>query len=240
MNKTRRIAQTLLLLCGLADASAAQPPLPDLSEWSQKNARWEAEVRRLETLDEQAPDPDDAVLLVGSSSIRLWETAPQDLAPYPVIRRGYGGASFSDMAQYARRLIEPHRYRAAVVFVANDITGGPDDNTPEQVGELFGYVADVLRWREPDAPVICCDVRPAPSRFGVWREIQAGNAALRRACEERPGVYYLATADAFLNDDGSAAREDLYGPDRLHLSRSGYDLWSDLIRAELDRVLREK
>ncbi|MEQ8850020.1 GDSL-type esterase/lipase family protein [Botrimarina sp.] len=230
----------LVFLFGLADAAPGQPPRPDLSPWSEQNARWAEEVGRLEALDREQEDPEGAVLLIGSSSIRLWETAAEDLAPYPVIRRGYGGAQFSDLAHYAQRLIEPHDFRAAVVFVANDITGGPADKTPEEVGELFGYVAEVLRWREPDAPIICCDVRPAPLRFGAWREIQQGNAALRAECEKRPGVYYLDTADAFLRDGGAAARDDLYGPDRLHLSRSGYELWGELIKAELDRVLADR
>ena len=215
----------------------AAPAPPDLAAYSDGFARWEPAIAEFEALDRSAPDPPGAVLLLGSSSIRLWETAATDLAPYPVVRRGYGGAKFCDFAHFVPRLIAAHRYRAVVVFVANDITGGDDDKSPDEIGRLFGYVADVLRRHRPDAPVICCDVRPAPSRFHVWREIQQGNAGLRAECDRRDGVHYLDTSAAFLTDDGSAAREDLYGEDRLHLNRAGYDVWSSQINAELVRRL---
>lgn len=232
-----RLVATLAVLGSVALATAEMPPRPDLSEYADRFARWEESIAALEELDATQPDPEGAVLLIGSSSIRLWDTAAEDLAPYPVIRRGYGGARFYDLAHFAQRLITPHRYRAAVVFVGNDITGRPEDVAPEVTGRLFGYVADLLTSHEPGARVICCDVRPAPSRFHLWDRIQGSNTALRAECDRRPNVFYLDTAADFLTADGTSAREDYYGPDRLHLSPLGTQVWSKLIKAELDRVL---
>ncbi|QDV74974.1 ThuA domain-containing protein [Botrimarina mediterranea] len=231
------ICFAILTTCAVACGEA--PRLPDLSKYAKSIAGWEDEVSRLEAKDAVNPDPEDAVLLIGSSSIRLWKTAAEDLAPYPVIERGYGGASFADLAHYAERIVSPHRYRAAVVFCANDVTGGAGDRSPEEVAEWFGYVADVLRRHEPDAPVICCDVRPTPSRHHVWDKTKAVNAALKAECDKRAGVYYLDTADEYLLDNGDA-RSDVYRADRLHLNDAGYELWSSQIKAELDRVLGEE
>lgn len=233
---------TLRLLLGLALGSCplavwgAAPQLPDLSAYATQVARWEDEVSRLEATDKATPDPEGAVLLIGSSSIRLWETAAEDLAPYPVIPRGYGGASFSDLAHYAQRLITPHKYRAAVVFCANDVTGGEGDHSPEQVAQWFGYVADVLRHHQPDAQIVCCDVRPTPLRHHVWGKTKAVNTALKAECDQRAGVHYLDTAETYLLENGDA-RADVYREDRLHLNAAGYELWSAQIKAELDRVL---
>ncbi|TWT99636.1 hypothetical protein Pla108_05790 [Botrimarina colliarenosi] len=235
---TLRLLLTALVMTGVA-ASAAEPRLPDLSPYAEQIAGWEAEISRLEALDEAEPDPEGAVLLIGSSSIRLWDNAAEDLAPYPVIRRGFGGARFSDLAHYAKRLITPHHYRAAVVFVANDVTGGDDDRSPEQVAEWFGYVADLLRSHQPDAVVICCDVRPTPLRQHVWDQTKAVNAALQAECEKREGVFYLDTADAYLTADGDA-RSDVYRDDGLHLNRPGYELWSAQIKSLLNRVLSDE
>ncbi len=236
--KHARLAPLALLFT--AAVTTAEPPArPDLTAYEAGFAGWEPAIAAFEALDRDEPDPEGAVLLIGSSSIRLWKTAAADLAPYPVIRRGYGGAKFCDVAHYAPRLVTPHGYRAAVIFVGNDIVGGEHDKTPEEVGRLFGYLADLLRSHQPDAPVICCDVRPAPSRFGAWDAIQRGNAALKSACDEREGVHYLDTSDAFLVEGGEAARADLYGPDRLHLNEAGYAVWSAQIKGEIDRVLSE-
>lgn len=228
----------ILALLTAVSAGAQQPTPPDLSAYAETIARWEPSIQALEELDRTEPNPEGAVLLVGSSSIRLWDTAAADLAPYPVIRRGYGGAKFSDFAHFAPRLITPHDFRAAVVFVANDITGGPDDKQPEEVAQWFAYIADLTRHHQPEAAIVCCDVRPAPSRFAVWPAIREMNAALKAECGKRPNVHYLDTAAAFLTPDESAARDELYGSDRLHLSPEGTRVWSGLIKAELDRVLR--
>lgn len=229
-------AALVLLLTGIA-AHAEPPARPDLTAYAEAIASWEPHIARLEKLDLAEPDPDDAVFLLGSSSIRLWETAEEDLAPYPIIRRGYGGAKFTDAAYYAERLVTPHQYRAAVVFVANDVQGKPTDKTPAEVGALFGYIADLLRHHQPGAPVICCDIRATTARWACWDKTQAANAALRAECDKRPGVYYLDTTTEFLTADQSAARRDLYGADGLHLNRAGNVEWGRLIRAELDRVL---
>lgn len=222
-----------LMLC--CERSGAEPPTPpDLSAYQSEIASWRDDIERLTTAD--TPGEAD-VLLVGSSSIRLWESAAEDLAPYRVVRRGFGGAKYSDVAFYIDRLAGGVDFRAVVLFVGNDISGSDADKTPAEVGRLFGYVADRLRHTNPKCIVICVDVRPTPSRFAAWPAIAAGNAALRAACEERERVYYLDTAEVFLTEDGAAVREELYGPDRLHLSDAGYSVWRSLIRDELDRRL---
>ncbi|QDT69530.1 hypothetical protein MalM25_24690 [Planctomycetes bacterium MalM25] len=229
----------ITLLAAASFTNAQQPARPDLTAYEAGFARWEPAIAAFEGLDHATPDPEGAVLLVGSSSIRLWKSAAEDLKPYPVIQRGYGGAKFCDVAHFAPRIVTPHRFRATVVFVGNDIVGGAADKTPEEVARLFGYLADLLRSHQPEAPVICCDVRPAPSRFKAWDKIRLGNAALKAACEQREGVHYLDTSDAFLVEGGDAARADLYGPDRLHLNEAGYAVWSAQIKSEIDRVLGE-
>ncbi len=91
--------------------------------------KWEETIQKMEAQDRQEKDPENGVLLIGSSSIRLWETASEDLAPFPVIPRGYGGARYSDLAVFIDRIIKPHRFRACVMFVGNDVTGSKDDRT---------------------------------------------------------------------------------------------------------------
>ena len=47
------------------------------------------EIQAFEQQDAEVAYPDNALLFIGSSSIRLWKTLEQDMAPYPVIQRGY-------------------------------------------------------------------------------------------------------------------------------------------------------
>jgi hypothetical protein len=199
---------------------------------------WEQEIAKLGRLDESEPDPENAVLLLGSSSIRLWENAAEMLAPYPIIRRGYGGARYSDLVVFAKRLITPHEFRALVVFVANDITGSKEDRSVEAVRKMVLHVIEIAREHQPEAPILLVEVTPTPSRFHVWKEIRALNAMLREVALTQPYVSFVTTAEYYL-DNEDQPRAELFRDDRLHQNKAGYKVWAELIRRELDNVLSD-
>ena len=124
------LTSLLILSCSPADRYKNLPEV----------RAWEKDIREFEKLDKSEKYPGNAVLFAGSSSIRLWSSLATDMAPYPVIQRGYGGAKLSDFAVYADRIISPHFCRAIVLFVANDITGGSSDKSPKEVADLFSYI----------------------------------------------------------------------------------------------------
>jgi hypothetical protein len=198
--------------------------------------RWEPDLAALEARDRAESHPPDSILLVGSSSIRLWDSIVADLAPYHPIPRGFGGARFADVAVHARRLIRPHRFRALVLFAANDVTGAPDDARPEQVAAWFGHLVEVARAAQPEAPIFCLEITPTPARWAAWPKIQEVNRALARECARRPGVHFIPTAHAFLTPEGRPAA-DLFRDDRLHLNALGYRLWSAILKSHLDARL---
>lgn len=229
-----------------AVGAAAQDPEPasdEAASWldvyrADAEDRWEAEIEKLEQLDATEPDPPDAILLLGSSSIRLWEQAPIDLAPYRTIRRGYGGAKYSDLAIYAERLVKPHQYRGVVLFVANDISGSPNDHTPEEVERLVRHVLSVSKTHQPQAPVLIVEITPTPRRYQAWPRIRELNARLREVALTEPNVYFVATAEHFLDADKKPIAK-LFRSDDLHQNDDGYALWASLIRRRLDEVFRK-
>jgi hypothetical protein len=199
-------------------------------------ARWASDIDALQALDRTESHPPDSILFIGSSSIRLWETIATDLTPYHPIQRGYGGARFSDLAVFAERLIAPHRFRALVVFVANDVTGGAGDATPEQVAEWFTHIIEVSRAAQPTAPIFCLEITPTQSRWSAWPRIREVNRALAQVCASWPDVHFIPTAHAYLGPDGEP-QPDLFLDDRLHLNGLGYRIWSAIIQSHLDAVL---
>ena len=46
----------------------------------------------IETFAERGVGEPESLLFVGSSSIRFWGELAQDMAPIPVIKRGFGGS----------------------------------------------------------------------------------------------------------------------------------------------------
>ncbi|MEO8268864.1 MAG: GDSL-type esterase/lipase family protein [Aureliella sp.] len=201
-------------------------------------AQWEDDIQELEKLDKEQTDPDHAVLFIGSSSIRLWKDIAQDMAPYATVRRGYGGAKFSDFAVFVDRLVKSHRFDAVAVFVANDISGSNNDKTPVEVLRLVDIAVCKIQAYDPTAPVFLIAITPTPSRFGVWDKIKQVNALMAEYCHEHEGVVFVDTASSYLNADGKPI-EDYFVEDHLHQNSKGYQLWAQIIKAALEPVLNK-
>ena len=205
--------------------------------WRSDIEKFERSIQAFEELDRATDYADDSILFTGSSSIRLWKTLAEDMQPYHVIQRGYGGARFSDLAYFADRIISPHQFQALVIFVGNDVSGSDRDKTPEQTAAFFEHVLAVVRKNKPDVPVFLIAVTPTARRWEAWPEIQSVNSALKKACEKDPHAHYIATAKMYLNEDG-LPRTELFIADNLHLNREGYRRWASIIKPAIDKVLQ--
>lgn len=204
---------------------------------AQDHRDWESVMEEFEALDRQHDYPDESIFFTGSSSIRLWNTLAEDLAPYPVIERGFGGSRMPDLLYYADRYIGDHTFRALVLFVANDITGNTEtDRTPEEVRDLFGQFIQKIRSYQADAPVFIIEITPTNSRWSVWPEINRANNLIAQLCDDYENVLYIPTRDLFLTQEGTPD-DNLFVSDRLHLNEKGYQVWAKRIRSYLDPVL---
>ncbi|UBM57994.1 hypothetical protein LAG90_14390 [Marinilongibacter aquaticus] len=206
-------------------------------KYAETEEPWEDEVYGLELLDDQETYSDDAVLFIGSSSIRLWKTIKEDMAPYEPIRRGYGGAHFSDLIHFTKRLVYPHHFRALCIFVANDITGGKDDLSVHETMRLFKEVVNTVRVKYPDVPIFPIAVTPTNSRWKVWPTVEKLNAKMASYCQSHANMYFINPGEAYIGEDGKPISA-LFREDQLHQNEEGYDIWAKYIKAELDRVLK--
>ena len=197
---------------------------------------WEKDIQKFEQLDSSETYPDDAILFAGSSSIKLWSALKKDMAPYPVIQRGYGGARLSDFVVYAARIFDPHPCKAIVIFIANDISGSDQDKSPQEVAGLFRNVLKTIRKTHPDTPVFWIAITPTASRWKVWPEIQKANNLIKDICNKHNNTYFIRTDFAFLNGKGKPS-DELFRADRLHLTDKGYAVWTEIIKKELNKVI---
>jgi hypothetical protein len=197
---------------------------------------WESDIEKFEQLDISKSYPSDAILIAGSSSIRLWSTIGKDMMPYNVIQRGYGGAKLSDFVIYADRIIYPHPCQAIVIFIANDISGNENDKSPLEVSQLFRKTLYIIRRKFTDTPVFWISVTPTPSRWAVWPEIKEANGIIKDICKSHRNTYFIDTEKYFLNSSG-LPRSELFLDDKLHLNADGYAIWTGIIKNELNAVL---
>ena len=221
--------------CLLVGLPSGHPPCraagPTLPPDDPAVLRWEPEVAALEGVDRQEPDPPGAILFIGSSSVRLWDSIAADMAPWPVIRRGYGGARYRDLCHFASRLVAPHRPRAIVVFVANDITTAAGPPPVEAVMDDVRATQAAIRRSHLAVPVFYVAVTPTESRWAAWPRIRRLNGAIEQFAEAEEQTFFIATAERYLDPAAGTPRAELFQRDRLHLNPAGYRIWAECISA---------
>ena len=208
----------------------------DLSKYAEDAAKWDKDVSKL-AQSNATESSDDSILCLGSSSFRLWDTISEDMAPHKIVRRAYGGAKYCDLAIHTPQMVEGLRFRAAMIFVGNDITGNVKDKSPEEVARLSKIVIDSVRKQSPNAPVFLIAVTPSPSRFQHWPKIVLANKALEKLASNEANTYFVATQTKYLNAQGEP-RPELFVKDMLHQNKEGYAIWAGILKDSLDKNLR--
>lgn len=193
---------------------------------------WDKDIVAFEAAAEVAPPPENAVVFVGSSSIRLWDSLVEDMAPIPVIQRGFGGAKLNDLVHYAERLVNVYQPAAVVVFAgSNDITP-VSVKTPKQLLASYQEFIAIVRAHHAKLPVYYIAITPSPRRWQVWPNARAVNVAIEEYCNSSPGLFFIDTGQALMNAQGEPEKEN-YMFDGQHLSEQGYSVWASIIRARL-------
>ena len=218
----------LLALLGAAAGAGIlylRPPAADV---------WEPAIAAFEAQDRQRPPALGQVVFVGGSSIRFWNALAADMAPVPVLNRGFGGARLSDLLHYADRVILPYQPRAVVIYAGeNDL--GSWCAWPGLVVERFGALVEHLRRSDPKTPILLLAIKPSPYFAARLERQREANRRLRAYCEATPGLYFIDVASPLL-DAGGRPRPELYQDD-LHLNAAGYALWRERVRPPLLAVL---
>lgn len=199
---------------------------------------WEDAVRAFEKQAQISPPPPSAVLFTGSSTITMWSSIAQDFPFVAVINRGFGGSQMQDLLVFADRIINSCRPAGVVIYSGdNDLAAG---KTPEEVVGAARGVLRKIRKGSGNIPVAFIGPKPSPSRWSLAKAIHETNDRLRTWLLSEPQARYVDVRPVMLGRDGNP-RDELFGPDNLHMSRAGYEEWirvlTPVIR-EMTRTMR--
>ena len=192
-------------------------------------AFFESEIVAFETQDaSQAPAP-GSVVFVGSSSIRFWDSLTEDMAPAPVIQRGFGGAQMSHVLHNVHRVVTPYAPSRVVVYAGdNDLAAG-SEKTAETVVAQYRELIGEIHSRVPEAKIDFIAIKPSTLRWEEWPEMNRANLAIAAFAKEDPRLGYFDIATPMLGPDGRP-RGELFRMDGLHLSPEGYAVWTEVVR----------
>lgn len=224
----------LLALTACTSQPVAQTSAPTAvrKPLAERPPRFAEEIAKFEAKDKVSPPPQHAVVLYGSSTLRLWgDRAAVALKPYPIVNRGFGGAYTTEAVAYEDRAVLRYRPRVVIFHCgSNDIAAG--DPAEAVVGRVRAFVAR-LRQDNPDCAIILTANTRAPARRKVWAEMEKSNDGLREIARFTKGVTFMDTNAALTQPDGEP-KPGHFLKDGVHPSELGYQSITALLRPALE------
>nr|MDO8118819.1 hypothetical protein [Candidatus Sigynarchaeota archaeon] len=147
-------------------------------------ARWESAIRAFEEMDRKNIPGPGGIVFVGSSTFTFWITLDEDMAPLPVIRRGFGGSTIHDSVIYASRIITPYKPCMVVLYAGDNDIAFKDgckidgDYAGECVDDFTEFVA-AIHGALQDARVYFVSIKPSIARWDLWPVMQEANEQIK-------------------------------------------------------------
>jgi hypothetical protein len=245
MTSIRSSAAGGLFLCAFAvtlsvvGAGAQAPLAPPLAAAPKLEQELRTEVNRFVEADRLAPPASCQVLFVGSSSIVKWrETLAADMAPMPVINRGFGGSHIEHVNRWFDQIVAPYRPRAIVFYAGeNDIDAGK--SVQRIVADFAKFMAHKTR-ALGNTPVYFIALKPSKLRFAQFTLQRQVNSAIRARSNQRADLHFIDVVSPMLEN---GKPKNIFEPDDLHMTRAGYLIWAravkDALLPDSDSELKE-
>lgn len=191
---------------------------------------WFHEIQRLKKRIQKLSHQEDLIVLYGSSSIRLWVGVKEDLAPYHVLNLGFGGSSYKWCVHFFDELFAQLRPAMILLYAGeNDLSEGL---SPEAILEDLQVLLGKIEQKYGHIPIRLVSIKPSPERTYLSDQIAELNNHLLQISEGSQHIKYIDIHHAML-DDNHQVQPHLYLSDGLHMNRSGYQIWKQVIKPQL-------
>lgn len=190
------------------------------------------EINAFKYQDSLRMPPQNAILFAGSSTFRLWHNIKDDFSGFPIINRGFGGSSLTDVIRYTEEILFPYQPKQVVIYCGeNDFAIDnllPVDSVVNRFTTLFG----LIRKRLPSTHISFVSMKPSPSRWQLKEKMQQANRTINEFLERQDNTSYIDVWEAMLNESG-LPRPEIFLKDSLHMNGLGYIIWKHKILPKL-------
>jgi len=192
------------------------------------------EIQEFKTQDSLAfPEPNQ-ILFAGSSSFTKW-TDVQDYFPgFPIINRGFGGSSLTDLIRYANDIILPYQPRQIVIYCGENDFAANEQVSAAEVAKRFYLLFSIIRKKYKKLPVVYVSMKPSPSRIQLMQKFDSANYMIKQFLKKRPRTAFADVYHAMLQKDGTV-KQEIFLKDNLHMNSKGYQIWQQILRPYLKK-----
>lgn len=195
--------------------------------------RFEKEIEAFEKTDMVSRYPGNMALFVGSSSIRFWNTLAEDMAPHPVLNRGFGGSTLYEVNHYFDRIVATYSPKQIFLYCGeNDIAM---TYTVQETFDEFVEFIGKCKTQLPETEIIFLSMKPSPSRWNLWNDYTEANTLIKNLCVLSNKLHYVDISEVMLKENGMPD-ESIFVQDKLHMNAEGYERWSSVVRPIVDKL----
>lgn len=168
------------------------------------------------------------LIFYGSSTFTLWNELTTIFEEYRPANLGFGGSTLASCTWYFNRLFENIKDIEAIIIYAGD-NDLADGRHPEEVILFLENLLYKIRSKYGAIPITCISVKPSVARWHLDASIRYTNLHIMKLTKKDANFHYLNIYDAMLNTEGRP-NPNYFIEDGLHLTPSGYKIWSDFLK----------
>lgn len=183
--------------------------------------------------DSIAMPADNSILFVGSSSFNYWKDISDYFPGYPIINRGFGGSSLTDIIHFNQETILKYKPKQIYIYCGENDIAASDTITPAIVFERFKTLYTIIKTHlGKNIPVMYVSIKPSVARWSMEEKFVAANSLIRNFINKQKNTQFLDVHSAMLDSNGMVYK-DIFIADKLHMNAKGYAIWQKIIAPTL-------
>ncbi len=191
---------------------------------------WENEINAFAEIDRKQTPPENAILFVGSSSMRLWTNLRMSFPDLRVINRGFGGSRLEDVNFFFDKIVLPYKPKTIVLYAGeNDVNDGV---AAEIVAENYRKFSKMVREKLPKTKIFYVSLKPSPSRWKLADNFRKTNELIKAEIAKDKNAKFVDVWAAMLGANGEPM-PDIFVGDNLHMNEKGYAIWKGILEKYL-------
>ena len=189
------------------------------------------DVQQFKKQDSVTFPPNQAILLIGSSSFTMWKDVNDYFPGYTILNRGFGGSTLLDQIRYANDIIFPYQPKQIVIYCGENDLASSDTVTAAMVVDRFKQLYQMIR-AKTNAPVAFIALKPSPSRRHLFAKMREANKEIASFLATHPQTSFVDVHTKMLNTAGEPMPE-IFLEDSLHMNAKGYAIWQEILKPVL-------
>lgn len=183
------------------------------------------EVAQFQKSDSIVMPPQGQIVFAGSSSFTKWKDVAMYFPGYPIINRGFGGATLVDLIYYVDDAIIQYQPSQVFIYCGENDMADVDTVSPATVLHRFKTLHGILLKKLPKATqVVFVSIKPSIARWHLEAKYLEANNLIKAYIDTQKNCQFLDVHTMML-DENKEVLKDIFIADKLHMNAKGYQIW---------------